>query len=313
MNLGAALVGLFDIFVVKTAVMILAAFLLARLWRISFSRGPRRLWLGVAEEHRGKFKVLTFGIIFFMLSELGCAVEIYILGHTATFFACWHSITSPIGMALTAVGAFILFDWRYFHVMDTSAPCIAAKTCRTCSKRATGVCRFRTVIVLNVIMIFLMGVPVFFNSTVKMDADTKLYALPFASLNRLYDESIIPWVKANYPHIATDPGAYFLPHEMLVIEFRILPVVAMALALIALISLAMRKEDTGIIILLLSSGVLAYSYLETVIYGLTRQMYFGALAHETSEVFFLLIFSGILRRMFPRFGAQEAPQPVAVT
>jgi len=306
MELGATLTGLLIVVVVKVLVMVLTAVLVVRLLKVSHG-DTSRLWLLIPPEHRARFRVLTWGLIFFALSELACGVEIYVITRSNALLACLHSITSAAAMGLTAIGLAKLFDWRYFHVVDTASPCIAVKTCRECTKRQSGVCRFRALLSVAAVLLMLISVPVFFAPTEPMHADPAFYALPFESLNKKYDQLLAARQKANPSAKMPDVSEFHLPEEMLILEFRVLPVLGMLLAAVGIACLAGGKENLGITILLFAVGSQAYVFFEVLIYGLTRKPIFGFFLHESGELFFLVMLSLLLPRMFP----QPEPDPAA--
>lgn len=304
MDFGAALMGLLIAFGIKLFVMIFAARLLFRLYRLSFVEAPRKLWLVIPEQERGRFRMLTWGLLFFCISEFTCGIEVYILTRSSLFFSWVHSITSTIAMACTAVGVFQLFDWKYFHMVDRSATCIAVKTCNVCTKRTSGECQYQFALLMTATLLLFMAAPVFFVSTAQIDADPRPYVLPFDSWNRWYDTQVIPWLNRNLSNVVTDGNAFFLPSGMLVLEFRILPLVSMLLAAFSIFSFLRKKEDEGIAALLLSFGSFAYVLFEAIIYGLTRDAIFGALVHESGEFLFLVMITNVLAKMFPQQVAQ---------
>ena len=223
MDLGAALMGLLIVMVVKVAVMVLTAVLLVRLLKVS-RHDTEKLWLLIPKQHRPRLRTLTWGLVLFAVSELACGVEIYVITHSNAVLACLHSIASSLAMGLTAIGLFQLFDWKYFHFADGSAPCIALKTCRECTKRQSGVCQYRPLLSMIAALLMLMTWPVFFTSTERLHADPGRYVLPFESLNRWYDEMVAARREANPSGDPADMAAFYLPEEMLFLEFRVLPI-----------------------------------------------------------------------------------------
>lgn len=300
MNLGAALLGLFIAFVLKIAVMVVGATLMLRLFRTSFAASPRRMWLLVPEADRPYLKPLTWGLVFFFASEITCGIEVYILSRSSAITSSLHSLTSATAMALTAIGVFRLFDRKLFHLVDTSSACVALKTCGTCSKRAHGRCTFRPAMTIAAMLLLVAPLPILFASTTRLYADPRPYALPLASWNRWYDGVVVPFLNAHFTNVSTDWSAFFLPKTMLVIEYRIFPLVAVAMTAVSIVLFLRDRENAAITMLLAASGVAAYSYFEAAIYAMTNDALFGSLAHEIGEFLFLLLAAETLVRMYPR-------------
>lgn len=301
MDFGAALMGLFIGFVIKVFVMVLAGVLMVRLYRISLkATTTEKMWLIIPDDQRHRFLMLTCGLILFFISELTCGIEVYILTRSSPIISSLHSITSAFAMAFTAVGMFQLFDWKYFHLVERNAPCIATKSCGICTKRALGYCQYRSTLLTTATLVFFMAVPIFFASTTKLYANPKPYVLPFQSWNIWYDNTVIPWLNRTFSNVVTDGTAFYLPEAMLIIEFRILPIVGMLLSALSIFVVLAKKEDLGITLLLMALGILGYSYFEAVIYALTHDVIFGSLMHETGEFIFLVMAADILLKMFPK-------------
>ncbi len=298
MDLGAALLGLLIVVVVKVLVMALTAVLLVRLLKVSHC-DTEKLWLLIPQQHRWRLRILTWGLILFAVSELACGVEIYVITRSNALLACLHSITSFAAMGLTAVGLLQLFDWKYLHFVDTASPCIALKTCGECTKRQSGVCRFSALPPVATGLLILMSLPVFFASTQRLHADPGFYALPIQSLNDRFDEMLAARQKANPSGTPAEVSAFHLPEEMLFLEFRVLPVLSVLLAAASIACFVARREDLGITVLLFAVGSQAYVFFEVMIYGLTQKPIFGFFLHESGELFFLAILSILLPRMFP--------------
>ncbi len=298
MDLGAVLIGLLTAMIVKVAVVVSTAVLLVRLLKVSHSDAGQ-LWLLIPREHRPRFRVLSGGLALFAASELTCGIEVYVISGSNAILACLHSITSAAGMGLTAVGLLKIFDWKYFHLVDTSSPCIAARTCETCTKRQSGICRYRPLLCTMAALLMLVTVPVFFVSTERIDAHPGLYVLPFESLNEWYDDLIATRREANAAADPVDMTAFYLPEEMLSLEFRILPVLGVLLAGVSIACFLGNREDEGITMLLFAAGSQAYVYFEVMIYGITRRPILGFFLHECGEVLFLVMVGILLPRMFP--------------
>lgn len=308
MDLGAVLMGLLTAMIVKVTVIVLTAVLLVRLLRVSHD-DTSKPWLLIPPPHRLRFRILSWGLILFAVSELACGIEIYVITRSNALLACLHSITSSVGMGLTAIGLFQIFDWKYFHFVDTTSPCIAMNTCEECTKRRSGVCQYRPLLSMAAALLMLMALPVFFVSTERLHADPGLYVLPFEPLNNWYEEMLARRQTAGVAGTPADLSGFYLPEEMLFLEFRVLPILAVLLAAASIACFLGKKEDWGIGMLLFAVGNQAYVYFEVMIYGLTRKPIFGFFLHECGELFFLLMVSNLLPRMFPK--PREDPSSVS--
>ena len=179
MDLGATLMGLLIVVVIKVLVMVLPAVLLIRLLKVSHS-DTDKLWLLIPPQHRSRLRILIWGLILFAVSELACGVEIYVVTRSNALLACLHSITSFAAMGLTAVGLLQLFDWKYLHFVDTASPCIAVKTCGECTKRQSGVCRFSALLPIAAGLLILMSLPVFFAASTICLAPSSVLDISFS-------------------------------------------------------------------------------------------------------------------------------------
>ncbi|OHB79749.1 MAG: hypothetical protein A2V98_22805 [Planctomycetes bacterium RBG_16_64_12] len=299
MDLGAVLMGLVTAGIVKLLVMTLTGVLLVRLFKVS-DDGIKKPWLLIPREHQSRFRVLRWGLIFFAVSELACGIEIYVLSHSNALLACLHSMTSSVGMGLTAIGLFQIFDWKYLHFVDTTSPCIAMKTCEKCTKRQQNVCQYRPLLLMMAALLMLLTVPVFFAPTERLHADPGFYVLPFDSLNHWYDDLMTTLRESNPSAGSAAMSTFYLPEEMLVLEFRLLPILGMLLAAASIACFLGKQEDLAVAFLLFAVGNHAYVYFEVMIYGLTQEPILGFLLHECGELFFLVMVSNLLPRMFPK-------------
>jgi hypothetical protein len=305
-DLGAALLGLVTGGVIKLTVMVLGARLLLRLYRTRVAHPPRRPWLLVPAAERPHLRWLTAGLILFFASELTCGIEVYILARSSPIVSCAHGLLSAAAMATTAIGLFELVDRRLLHWRDTSRRCAALPLCTVCSKRTTGRCRFRALSLVGATLLAFSMVPVLAVPTATMPADPRPWALPFDSWNAWYDGSLQPWLQRHFPWTDLSGAAFHVPHAMLVLEMRLLPLLAVALAAAAALLLLRGRENLGAVLLLGAAGVAAYSLFEAVIYGLTGDPFLAALLHEGGELLFLVGLAELLLRLF-----EPAPIPAA--
>lgn len=300
MDFGSALMAVLVAVVVKGAVMGLSGWLIVRVYRAASSPPPRRLWLLLPEEDRPEVRILWWALVLFFVSELTCGIEIYVLFRSNALLAAIHAGASAAGMGLFSLGILRLLDRRLFKFAEPA--CLANRICRGCTLREPAGCRFRVALLLAATFASLAALAPMFASTERMYADPRRYALPFESWNRWYDGLAVPWLAAHLPNYR--PGAaYFLPEAMLVIEFRLLPLVSLALSLLAIARLRRGQVSEGARTLSVSAGVLCYSLFELVLYRGTGDVILGSLGHEAAEFWFLVFTAEFLRRCFaPRTG-----------
>lgn len=84
------------------------------------------------------------------------------------------------------------------------------------------------------------------------------------------------------------------------LEWRVVPLVAFALAGVAFHQARARREARAQTLLAVAAGLLSYSYLELVLFAATRDPIIGGLGHEAVELWFLLVTAELLRRAYPR-------------
>lgn len=302
MDLGASLLGLVIALIVKVAVMVWAGRLLLRLYGALRPASPRRLWLLLPKDDLPWIKLLWWSLVCFAASELTCGVEIYILLRSSPVLACFHGLASAVGMGLFAMGACLFLDQTFLRYGGSA--CLINRLCKGCTYAAPEGCRYRTTLLLLGTFLALACLPPLWAPTTRMDADPRAWILPFPALNAWYDHSLVPWIKSVAP-AGYDPNgtSFFLPRAQLVLEFRILPGVALAVALAGIQALRKAKDPLAFRLLAFSAGVLAYTYLELTVYRITGDILLGALAHELVEFWFLAFTADALARTFgPRTG-----------
>lgn len=300
MKLGVGLMALLIVVVVKGAVMILTARLL---WKIHRSRPPTaaRPWLQVPAEHLPAIALLEWSLVFFAVSELTCAVEIYLLHESSPLLGGIHSLTSALGMALFGLSLYQLFDRKFFRYGKPA--CLANRICRGCTIETPAGCRFRPTLVVVAGAVLLAAVPAFVTPTAEFHSDGSRYMLPFESWNLWYDRVVEPWLIANTDY-DPDRVAYYMPETIQVIEWRLLPAAALGLALVAIVLLLRAREALGIKTLVFAAGLLGFAYFQLILYRGTGDIIFGALGHEAGELWFLVATAELLRSAF-------APSPAS--
>lgn len=304
MDLGAALLALFVALVVKVPVMALSAWLL---WSIERGRrlGDReRLWVLLPDSPLAEVRALRAGLVLFALSELTCGIEVYVLARSSALLSGVHAVLSAAGMAAFALGALL---WADARLLRWGAPgCLMNRAlCRGCTVREAQGCKLRPLHGHAAAFIALAALAPLFAPTERMPADPRRWALPLDSWSRWYDGVAVPWLRAR--GYETGGAAFHLPESMLILEWRVTPLVALALAALAFALVRARREARAQQVLAVAAGLLAYSYLELVLYAATRDPIIGSLGHEVAELWFLLCTAELLRRAYPPVAVGAAP------
>lgn len=294
MDLGSALLAILIGVVVKGAVMVLGVRLAFRLYRSSYVPHPSRLWLLLPPENVPEIRLLSWSLVLFCISEFTCGIEIYVLFHSSPILSGTHAVVSAAAMGLFALGLLLYFDKKLFHYAEPE--CLANRICRGCTIQTA--CKFRVTLLLIATFLAMAAVPPLCASTARMAADTRKWMLPFPGLNQWYDASVVPWLLAHVSGYQPSGAAYFLPHSMLVIEFRLLPFLVIGLSAASIHLLRTGREAAGVRLVVFGIGVLCFSYLELVLYRGTGDVLFGSLAHEVAEFWFLVTTAELLRRAF---------------
>ena len=297
MDLGAILLALLTGLVVKTAVMVVSAWLVVKLYRATWSPPPRRLWILLPEGARPEARVLWWALLFFFVAELTCGIEIYILFESSGIMSGTHAIASGVGMGLFSLGLLMFVDDKIIGYAGTR--CAVNRICRGCTIARPDGCKMRLLLMLGATLLVMAALFVFFMPTARMNADMSRYTLPFESLNAWFDGTVDPWLRAHFADYQPSGTAYFLPESMLVLEFRILPSVAAVCAVVGIALLRGRREVVGLRWVAFAAGLVAYVYFEVALYPATGDVLIGSLGHEVAELWFLLATVELLRRSFP--------------
>ena len=304
MELGSTLVALFLFGVVKVAVMVLAGVLLVRLLRAGWTTPVRTDRFTVTQEDRPALTLMLASLIAFAVSELVCGLEVYVFMHATGWVATIHSLTSALGMALLALGALAWIDRKLLRFGQPG--CLLNRVCQGCTIERPEGCRYRRLQLLIVALVLLTALPLLFAPTERMFSDAAPWALPFDSWNAWYDEVVVPLLIEWAPGYDPTGMAYSVPPTQLVIEFRLLPLIAMGLTLAALVATWRRREVRGQQLVVAALGVLAYSWFQAGLYVVAGDVLLGSLGHEVVELWFLVAFAEFLRRSFPP-KAEEVP------
>lgn len=303
MDLGSALMALLIGVVFKGAVIGVGGWLLLRLYGATYGQ-PRRLWLLLPTESVPEIRILWWSLLLFFFSELTCGIEIYVLFRSNPVLGAFHALTSAAGMGLFALGFYRFLDRKLLRFGGNG--CLVNRICRGCPVLEGMRCKFRLATLLLATFVAMATAAPMFASTARMTADTRRYMLPVPAWNAFYDERIVPWLMAHYPYQPSG-AAYFIPSSVLGIEYRMLPALALALEIGAIVLLLRDVLGAGVRMLVGGLGVLCYSYFELVLYRGTGDVILGSLGHEMAEFWFLVFTAELLRRSFPT--ARTAPAP----
>lgn len=306
MDLGAALISLVTVGVVKLAVMTIAGGLLVKLYGTVYGTRTRRLWLLLPDARVPEIRWLWWALLLFAVSELTCGVEIWVLFRSSATLGIIHSFSSALGMGLFVFAAYAYLDKKLFGF--AARACIGNRICRSCPVREGAACNYRSLLQLVASFVGLAAVPPLFASTAELSAEPRKYLLPFPSLNAWYDDRFSPWLQSVYP--GNDPSgvAYSIPSAVQIVDFRVLPAIVLGLSVIAIALLQRRREKSAVLVQAFAVGVLAYAYCELVLYRATGDVLLGSLAHEVVEFWFLLLTAEFLVRTFGVKDAKDAKE-----
>jgi hypothetical protein len=123
--------------------------------------------------------------------------------------------------------------------------------------------------------------------------------LPFPAINAWYDHTFLPKLQLV---CSLDPSGqgFPIPRWVSAFNFRIVPALAAALAVAAIVLIRLRRERAGLRLSAATLGVLAYPYLEAVAKRVTGDVTLGAIFHELAELWFLVATAVFLLRTFGR-------------
>jgi hypothetical protein len=299
--LGAFVLGLLSVGILKPMVTLLAAWLLGRV--CAAGRAARKPPLGAlaSPAHAEARVALAAGLAAFLVSELTCAVEIYILLEPHRILRPVHAYSSALGAALLLYGVALALDGQVIHYFSTARPCVFTRSCGVCTLRAGGACKYRHAFVWGLCLVAVMAVPVLFAPVHELLADPAAVALPFPTVNAAFDQKAVPFLEACLPRWTPERMIFSVPREMTLAEFRHIPLVAAVLALAAVALSSVRKwERAAFLVACLAAGGLAYSYLEVAVYALIPHVYIGQLGHETAEILGLALLWCVLHELFRR-------------
>ena len=282
MDLGAAILAMFNAFVLKLVVMGLLARSLGRAYGLTRIGARLERARPVIEP-----RLLRWALVVLAVSELACGIEIYILHRSLLVLALAHSLASGLGMGMLAAGLYSGLDRAWLRFAQPR--CSLHRLCGGCTVNQPDGCKLRRLVLLSTPLIGLLALPAFFAETAPFAADLHRYVLPFPSLNLWYDDTVIPFVQRLAPEYQTSGAGFWMRSWRLQLEFRLFPALSLALVAVGAGLISRRLERPGIQVLAFAVGVLSYVWLELACYGLSREALSGAILHEASELFFLLL------------------------
>jgi len=267
MDLGGILIALFDAVVVKGIVMVLAAWMVVKFYRAALQRQPARGWLAVPDDQRPEARLLWWSLLVFLLSEVTCGLEMFAVGRTCPPLSVGHTAISGLGTGLFALALYAYLDKVLLRFAGSH--CLVNRVCRGCTVQEGAPCRFASGIVLLAVFLALAVIPPLYVSTGRVYADLSRYALPFDSWNAWFDDRVEPWLLEHVTGYRPHGQSFYLPPAMLIVEYKILPGLALLLSLAAIVAARGRREALALRLLAFAFGTLAYTYLELALYPAT--------------------------------------------
>ncbi len=294
MQFGSALITILDAVLVKGAVMVLTALILIGLWRSMRPVPSETSWLLLSAEETREMRWLWWSLVMFAVSEAVCTVEIAALGSKVMDGA--HSVSSSIGMGLFVVWLVRYLDRKIVRYAEPA--CVLNRICHGCTFAEAERCKFLNSALFGAVFLAAAALVPLFVSTAPIPADPRVWALPLPGANAWFDRAVVPWVRAS--HFDPTSVSFAFPRSTLIIELRIIPLVAAACSVVAFAMMKAHRELQGFRVLMFGAGLLGYVYLELAVFAATREPIFGSLAHELVELWFLLVTAEILNRSFGR-------------
>lgn len=276
MNFGAALLGGFGIYVVKPLVLIFNFILILRFWRLNVTGG----------------RVILFGLISFFTAEVICAVESYIIFQISPSLDIMHSVFSATALSLITYGLFLFFDKYYLHYINNEKPCFFIRFCEECPRKSNKKCKFHRVVIWSVILLILMSTAPLFTEVKSVTVNLADYILPWASLNKFYDQQFYPFMEKYIGGYTQADLFICISYESRYVLDRIFPAIALISLLAGLFLLLLNKSDKwAVLFLSLGFGAIGFCYFELVLYKINPYIYVGSVGEEVVELasLFLLI------------------------
>ncbi len=305
MALGSVILSLFISLGVKLWVTSISIWIVYQLGRATAPRGRRRHWVSIPDDQRGYLRIIWYSCVLFLISEITCGIEVWILLESSDPLTAIHSLASGLAIGLFAFGIFGYLDDNYFH-LARRGKCFVASTCDKCTLGSSDRCKLGTIFQLLILFVPLAAVPPLLVSTAPNEVDLSQYQLPFESWNQWFDTSVVPWIYSVYPDYDPTGKDFTMPVIQQVMDFRVVPGLALVMGLVAIGLIRACRYSFGLRLGAAAMGVLSFSYLELIIYRTSTLVLLGALEHEVSELWFLIVLLVFLKRTFPPL-PKEAP------
>lgn len=311
MNLGAALIGITTAFVLKVLVLGLSAKLLYEAFRgLWEGKGRKELALADAMPRiPGRF--VKAGLVLFMLGEVGCGIEIYLLWRPSELLKILHSMVSPLAVGCLLYGISLYFDQRVLHALgESEAPCALQGICGVCKRRGGERCQYQPVFFWSMLLLAVAFLPLFYIRVRTLVADPADHVLPFPALNHWYDTVWAPWIERFLPGCATYRLRFEYPPVMTAVEFRWLPVLGFISSLgAATLSFVRRRDSLSLGLACLAGGALSYCYVEAALFEILPYPYLSAFGHELVEVLGLVSIRAFMNGTFRNALREDLPRP----
>ncbi|MBF0107078.1 MAG: hypothetical protein HQM16_17345 [Deltaproteobacteria bacterium] len=300
MYLGSALMAVFTVGIVKTAVMILSILLIYRTRRVLGGRPSDKLPLHIDQGDVRPLKILYYSFVLFFFSELCCSIEIYVFLGSSGVIGIMHSIFSAVSMGLFVAGLFCVLDKRLFCIFEPGKKCLGLKLCPRCSFHQDGFCHFGDFYRFILVFFILMSVPVLFASTGTIACDVIRYTLPFEGLNSFYDTVIMPYLVRLAPEYDHSGKAFVVTALQLLFEYRLIPLLALLLFATSFLLFEIKKQQMSVSVCCFAAGMLLFCYFQLMLDYVTGDIILGGLIHELAELWFLIVIVMVLKRVYAK-------------
>lgn len=304
MDLGSVFVAFLMAGLIKPTVMIVGLLLVVRLGRSLWPRPGRTPWLVIPADDHGDVRVLWWSLAVFFASECMCGVEVYGIGRSSGTFSALHASVSAAGMGIFGLAFARFLDHKLLRFAEPR--CAANRICRGCTVQTPAGCKMRGMLQLVLFFGAFTALAPLWASTESIAVDTSRYELPFTGWNAWYDATIVPWLFAHVPGYEPHAATYPMQASELIVEYRVVPLLALALVLVAFGLVRAGQEARGVRVAAVGLGMLSYSILEVVLYDVTGDVILGSLGHEVAELWFVIFVRALLLRTYARGAAAEA-------
>lgn len=298
MDLGSALLGIFAGLVVKGGVMVVGIWLVVKLGKALFPAHRAESWISIPEEDIPEAKVIFWGLVLFYVAETGCGLAILSVACPwAVVFDVIHSLLSGLGMSVFALGMYLYLDKKLLHYGDKR--CLLNRICRGCTIDEDQGCKFHRFIALLILFVAMVALFTAWVPTDRVNLDPARMALPVDSWNEWYDRVMVPYFTVHIPGYEPGGKVFFLPTNILFLEFHVVPAMALLVLIAGVPYLVKRRDSVVLKLVIVAIGLLGYAYLEIVVYRGTNDALFGSVGHEMAELWFLITLAVFMRQTFP--------------